>query len=72
VRTRAIALAAAILAAGPGTAAARTPPPDAPPSPVAIADPFAIPWTFDSRLACMTCTNTSDRVMTAVRFGLTY
>jgi hypothetical protein len=68
---RAIGLIAAILTAWPGSAAAQGTAPDASGSPVAVTSPFVIPWHHDTVLACVTFTNTSDRVITAVRFGLT-
>jgi hypothetical protein len=68
---RAIVLIAAILAAWPGSAAAQVTAPDASGSPVAVTSPFVIPWHHDTVLACVTFTNTSDRPITAVRFGLT-
>ena len=71
---RPIALIAAILGVWPGTAVAQTPAPVSPyavESPVAITDPFVIPWHYDTMLACMTFTNTTGRVITAIRFGFT-
>jgi hypothetical protein len=68
---RAIGLVVAILVVWPGSAAAQVTAPEASGSPVAIASPFVIPWHHDTMLACVTFTNTSDRVITAVRFGLT-
>jgi hypothetical protein len=68
---RAVVLTAAILAAWPGSAAAQATAPDASSSPVAVSSPFVITWHHDTVLACVTFTNTSDRVITAVRFGLT-
>jgi hypothetical protein len=61
---RAIGLLAAILAAWPiwGGAAETTP--------VEISSPFVIPWHHDTMLACFTFTNTSDRAIQAIRFGL--
>lgn len=68
---RAVGLIAAILTAWPAIAAAQATLPDASASPVAVTSPFVIPWHHDTVLACVTFTNTSDRVITAVRFGLT-
>lgn len=68
---RAIGLLAAILLVWPGGAAAQVIAPEASGSPVAISSPFVIPWHHDTMLACMTFTNTSDRAIAAVRFGLT-
>jgi hypothetical protein len=68
---RAIGLIAAILTAWPGSATAQVTAPDAAGSPVAVTSPFVIPWHRDTVLACVTFTNTSDRVIAAVRFGLT-
>ena len=68
---RAIGLLAAVLAAAPVGAAAQMTAPDASGSPVAVTSPFVIPWHHDTVLACVTFTNTSNRVITAVRFGLT-
>ena len=62
---RAIGLLAAILAAWPAVAAAQAV------DPVAVTDPFVIPWHHETVLACMTFTNTSDRTITAIRFGFT-
>jgi hypothetical protein len=66
---RAIGLFAAMLAALPGIAGAQTTSP-ASDAPVEISSPFVIPWHHDTVLTCMTFTNTSDRVIDAVRFGL--
>jgi hypothetical protein len=68
---RAIGLLAAILAAWPAIAGAQAT--DSVPSgvPVEVSSPFVIPWHHDTVLACVTFTNASDRVITAVRFGLT-
>jgi hypothetical protein len=68
---RAIGLVAAILVVSPASAAAQVTAPEASGSPVAITSPFVIPWHHDTMLACVTFTNTSDRAITAVRFGLT-
>jgi hypothetical protein len=67
---RAIGLLAALLAATLpiASAAQATPNSDAP---IAVTDPFVIPWHHESVLACITFTNTTDRVIDAVRFGLT-
>jgi hypothetical protein len=62
----------AVLWLAPAVAGAQaaTPATPAPASPIAIADPFVIPWKHDALLACMTFSNTSDRAIQAVRFGL--
>jgi hypothetical protein len=66
---RAIGILAVMLAAAsPATSSAQEA--SAPDSPVRITDPFVIPWHHDTVLACMTFTNSSDRVIDAVRFGL--
>lgn len=73
---RTVGLLAAILAAVPALAIGQTPEPAVPVapvasgSPVAVTDPFVIPWRFDAMLACMTFSNASDKVIKAVRFGL--
>ena len=71
MRIQAIGLLAAILAVWPSGASAQTTDPYASVSPVQVSDPFVIPWHHETVLACMTFTNTSDRVIKAVRFGLT-
>jgi hypothetical protein len=70
MRIRAIGLLAALIAASPLGATAQTTE-TASAAPVAVSSPFVIPWHHDTMLACMTFTNTSDRTITAVRFGLT-
>jgi len=65
---------AAILLLLPAAARAQSPAPTATPaasaSPISITDPFVIPWTHDSVLACMTFSNASNKVIQGVRFGL--
>jgi hypothetical protein len=68
---RAIGLLAAILAVSTAIAGAQATDPAASGTPVQVSSPFVIPWHHDTELACMTFTNTSDRPIKAVRFGLT-
>jgi hypothetical protein len=71
MRIQAIGLLAAILAVSPAGVAAQATDDVAAAVPVQVSDPYVIPWHHDTVLACMTFTNASDRIIKAVRFGLT-
>lgn len=67
-----VLLLAALLSIASGIEASSSPSPPAAAqtSPIAISDPFVVAWHRDEMLACMTFTNTSNKTIQAVRFGL--